>query len=174
MSQKSRTRKLSSERIAEREIELVWTGPSSTMIATRKTEQALLQVIDSASSRLFITSLVAYDVDSIMNALECTSENVQPKRLNRGGVPVQFTVGLKLKGKTDHIAVDAEDALIAALKVKTEHPTAVITYVRQKNRRGDARHPSHGLAEQLSDEQSAEDHDVRSGSQGRLPTVSSA
>jgi hypothetical protein len=61
MSQKSRTRKLSSERIAEREIELVWTGPSSTMIATRKTEQALLQVIDSASSRLFITSFVAYD-----------------------------------------------------------------------------------------------------------------
>ena len=27
---------------------------------------------------------------------------------------MQFTVGLKLKGKTDHIAVNAEDALIAA------------------------------------------------------------
>jgi hypothetical protein len=54
---------------------------------------------------------------------------------------VQFTVGLKLKGKTDHIAVDAEDALIAALKVKTVYPEAVITYVRQQNRRGDARHP---------------------------------
>ncbi|HXN87906.1 MAG TPA: hypothetical protein VN890_00875 [Methylocella sp.] len=60
---------------------------------------------------------------------------------------MQFTVGLKLKGKTDHIAVDAEDALIAALKVKTEHPEAIITYVRQQNRRGDARHPSHALAE---------------------------
>ena len=47
---------------------------------------------------------------------------------------MQFTVGLKLKGKTDHIAVEAEDALIAALKVKTEHPEAVITYVRQQNR----------------------------------------
>jgi hypothetical protein len=56
---------------------------------------------------------------------------------------VQFTVGLKLKGKMYHIAVDAEDALIAALKVKTEHPEAVITYVGQQNRRGDARHPSH-------------------------------
>ncbi|MCI0599901.1 MAG: hypothetical protein L0Y60_10335 [Beijerinckiaceae bacterium] len=60
---------------------------------------------------------------------------------------MQFTVGLKLKGKTDHIAVNAEDALIAALKVKTEHPEAVITYVRQRNRRGDARHPSHALGE---------------------------
>jgi len=67
----------------------------------------------------------------------------------RGGARVQFTVGLKLKGKTDHIAVDAEDALIAALKVKTEHPEAVITYVRQQNRRGDARHPSHALVENM-------------------------
>ena len=76
-----------------------------------------------------------------------TPTNVCPKVNGRGGVPVQFTVGLKLKGKTDHIAVDAEDALIAALKVKTEHPEAVITYVRQQNRRGDARHPSHVLDE---------------------------
>jgi cardiolipin synthase A/B len=53
----------------EQEIELVWTGPSSKLIATRKTEQALLQVIDAAQSRLFITSFVAYDVASIMTAL---------------------------------------------------------------------------------------------------------
>ena len=59
---------------------------------------------------------------------------------------VQFTVGLKLNGKAEHMAVDAGDALIAALKVKTEHPEAVITYVRQRNRRGDARHPSRRLS----------------------------
>jgi hypothetical protein len=61
------------------------------------------------------------------------------------GEPMQFTVGFKLNEKPDHIAVYAEDALIAALKVKIEHPEAVITYVRQQNRRGDARHPSHVL-----------------------------
>ena len=60
---------------------------------------------------------------------------------------MQFTVGLKTKGKADRIVVDAEDALIAALKVKTEHPDAVIMYVRPQNRRGDARHPSHALSE---------------------------
>jgi cardiolipin synthase A/B len=54
----------------EQEIELVWTGPSSRLIATRKTEQALLQVIDAAKARLFITSFVAYDVASIMKALK--------------------------------------------------------------------------------------------------------
>jgi hypothetical protein len=48
-----------------------------------------------------------------------TPTNVCPKVMGRGGVRVQFTVGLKLKGKTDHIAVEAEDA----------------------------RHPSHGLSE---------------------------
>ncbi len=53
----------------EQEIELVWTGPSSKLVATRKTEQALLHVIDVAKSRLFITSFVAYDVASIMAAL---------------------------------------------------------------------------------------------------------
>ena len=60
---------------------------------------------------------------------------------------MRFTVGLKLKEKADRIVVDAEDALIAALKVKTEHPDAVIMYVRPQNRRGDARHPSHALSE---------------------------
>jgi hypothetical protein len=67
--------------------------------------------------------------------------------MKAGRVRMQFTVGLKLKGKVDHVIVDAEDALVAALKVKTERPEAVIMYVRRRNRRGDARHPSHALAE---------------------------
>jgi hypothetical protein len=57
----------------------------------------------------------------------------------------QFTVGLVTKGKADRVVVDADDALIAALKVKTERPEATITYVRRQNRRGDARHPAHAL-----------------------------
>jgi hypothetical protein len=39
------------------------------------------------------------------------------------------------------MTVEAEDALIAALKVKTAHPEAAITYVRKQNARGDQRHP---------------------------------
>jgi len=60
---------------------------------------------------------------------------------------MQFTVGLRLNGRADRMVVDAEDALIAALKVKNEHPEAAITYVRPQNRRGDTRHPSHAFAE---------------------------
>jgi hypothetical protein len=58
---------------------------------------------------------------------------------------LQFTVGLSQQGKSDHVTVDADDALIAALKVKMQRPEAAITYVRRQNRRGDSRHPSHGL-----------------------------
>jgi hypothetical protein len=56
---------------------------------------------------------------------------------------MRFTVGFKLKAKQGHMVIEAEDALIAALKVKAEHPEARIMYARPANRRGDARHPPH-------------------------------
>ena len=59
----------------------------------------------------------------------------------------QFTVGLRVKEKADRIVLDAEDALLAALKVKAERPEATIMYVRRLNRRGDTRHPPHTLTE---------------------------
>ena len=50
-----------------------------------------------------------------------------------GSLPVQsqFTVGISVEGKGDRLVVRAEDALIAALKVKAERPEATITYVRR-------------------------------------------
>ena len=59
---------------------------------------------------------------------------------------MQYIVGLNLKGKTGHITVVAEDALIAALKAKAQQPDLIITYVRRQNKRGDTRHPSATLA----------------------------
>ncbi|MEZ5900459.1 MAG: hypothetical protein AB7S74_01590 [Hyphomicrobium sp.] len=56
---------------------------------------------------------------------------------------MMYAVGLKLNERTGHVLVDAEDALIAALKAKHQQPDAAITYVRRQNRRGDARHPPH-------------------------------
>lgn len=60
---------------------------------------------------------------------------------------MHFTIGFKLHGKADRITVEADDALIAALKAKAERPEAVMIYVRPQNRRGDARHPSHPLSD---------------------------
>lgn len=55
---------------SEQVLELVWTGPPGPTIATRRTEQALLEVVDAAVKRLFITSFVAYSVPSVMKAFE--------------------------------------------------------------------------------------------------------
>jgi hypothetical protein len=54
---------------------------------------------------------------------------------------LQYAVGIKVRNKTGQTTVEAEDALIAALKVKAAHPEAAITYVRKRNVRGDRRHP---------------------------------
>lgn len=59
-----------------------------------------------------------------------------------------YAVGLRSKGKSDHMTVDGEDALIAALRVKAERPEALITYVRKTNKRGDKRHPGPALSAQ--------------------------
>lgn len=58
----------------EQSTELVWTGPTTPFVSARRTEQALLQVINSAEKTLFITSFVAYDVSTIIKALNASSD----------------------------------------------------------------------------------------------------
>lgn len=55
-------------------VELVWTGPTTPFVATRRTEQVLLDVINRAKVELFIVSFVAYDVPSIVNAINAASD----------------------------------------------------------------------------------------------------
>ncbi|WP_370663276.1 DISARM system phospholipase D-like protein DrmC [Massilia mucilaginosa] len=73
----------------EQSTELVWTGPTTPLISARRTEQALLQVINTADSRLLITSFVAYDFSAIVQALNAAT--------NRGVV-----VSMLLESSQDH------------------------------------------------------------------------
>jgi phosphatidylserine/phosphatidylglycerophosphate/cardiolipin synthase-like enzyme len=59
---------------SEQSTELVWTGPTTPFVSARRTEQALLQVINSAEQTLFITSFVAYDVSTIVKALNAAND----------------------------------------------------------------------------------------------------
>ena len=59
---------------------------------------------------------------------------------------LEFTVGVNIEGERRTVTVSAEDALIAALKVKHQEPQATINYVRRSNRRGDRRHPHKAVA----------------------------
>lgn len=63
---------------------------------------------------------------------------------------LHYAVGIRLGKRADQVAVEAEDALIAALKVKAAHPEAAITYVRKRNARGDRRHPHTDLSKDAS------------------------
>ncbi len=60
---------------------------------------------------------------------------------------MQYTVGMNREGRSDQVAVDADDALAAALRVKERFPDAMITYVRKRNERGDRRHPHLDVSE---------------------------
>ena len=51
-------------------VEMVWTGPFTGLVASRHTEQVLLEVIASTSQRLFLVSFVAYDIDTIVRAIQ--------------------------------------------------------------------------------------------------------
>ena len=60
---------------------------------------------------------------------------------------VRYMVGMRTAGKSASVTVEAQDALIAALKVKHENPAAMIPYVGKQNERGDRRHPHRSVAE---------------------------
>lgn len=55
-------------------IELVWTGPTTPFVATRRTEQVLLDLIRRAETDLFLVSFVAYDVPSVTDELNAAIE----------------------------------------------------------------------------------------------------
>jgi hypothetical protein len=56
-----------------------------------------------------------------------------------GELMTEYIVGLRIGKRSEVLTIEAEDALIAALKVN--HPEAFISYVRKSNRRGDRRNP---------------------------------
>jgi phosphatidylserine/phosphatidylglycerophosphate/cardiolipin synthase-like enzyme len=50
-------------------IELVWTGPPTDVVPLRRTEQAILQVIESAARSVLVVSYAVYNVPRIAGAL---------------------------------------------------------------------------------------------------------
>jgi phosphatidylserine/phosphatidylglycerophosphate/cardiolipin synthase-like enzyme len=50
-------------------VEVVWTGPDRGAIPLRRTEQAILQVINSAESRILLVSYAVYSIPNIQEAV---------------------------------------------------------------------------------------------------------
>lgn len=97
--------------------ELIWSGPRTPIVATRHTEQALLEVINSAQRDLFIVSFVVYRLPSIFKALKLAIQR-------------NVTVSLLLESSDQHggsVSVDAIGTL------KKELPGAVLYSWEQKS-----------------------------------------
>ncbi|NUB23338.1 DISARM system phospholipase D-like protein DrmC [Azospirillum brasilense] len=77
--------------LRESSIELVWTGPTTSFVATRRTDQVLLDLIRHARIDVFLVSFVAYDVPTVTDALNAAAaRNVELRILletstNHGG-----------------------------------------------------------------------------------------
>lgn len=52
------------------QVELLWTGPETSVVPLRYTEQALCELINAAQKSLFITSFVAYGASAVIDALK--------------------------------------------------------------------------------------------------------
>ncbi len=101
---------------SESDTELVWTGPSSALVATRKTEQVLLQVINTARDTLFLSSFVVYDVASIMDALA--------KAVDRGVV-----TSMLLESSARHGGAASIDGIA---RMRTALPSARVYFWKDK------------------------------------------
>jgi phosphatidylserine/phosphatidylglycerophosphate/cardiolipin synthase-like enzyme len=59
-------------------LDLLWTGPETTVIPVRRNDQALLDVIDAAQESLYIVSFAIYNIEGIHAAIKrALDRNVQ-------------------------------------------------------------------------------------------------
>jgi phosphatidylserine/phosphatidylglycerophosphate/cardiolipin synthase-like enzyme len=98
-------------------VEVIWTGPTSDTGTLRKTEQALLQLIDDANHSLWILTFVAYKAEPVMDAIE---------RAVARGVKVSMVAESERssEGRTAFAAADAMRESLAGLIVIYEWPAA--------------------------------------------------
>jgi len=100
---------LSKARFSETsQIDLIWTGPSTNLVPTRRTEPALVQVINAAEAKLFLTSFVAYSFPTVLEALSnALSRNVEVSMLLESSAAFGGGVSFDVIGKMKAALPDA-------------------------------------------------------------------
>jgi phosphatidylserine/phosphatidylglycerophosphate/cardiolipin synthase-like enzyme len=88
-------------------VELVWTGPGTDGHSFRRTEQAILQVLDSAQKRITMVSYAVYRIPNVCGALV---------RAARRGVQINVIVETpdKLEGENEYSTLRALGDEVAA------------------------------------------------------------
>ena len=104
-------------------VELVWTGPDTGHAPFRRTEQAILQVLDSAKSRITLVSFAVYKIPNIGKALV--------RAAKRG---VKLTVVVETP---DKIVGEGEYSTIKALGQEVSTCSTVYFWPKEKRPLGD-------------------------------------
>lgn len=108
-------------------VELVWTGPESGEIPFRRTEQAILHLLDSARDRITLVSFAVYSIPNIAEAL------VQAAR--RG---VKLTVIVETP---DKLGGENEYGTLRALGSEAEACSSVYYWPKNKRKLSDTNKP---------------------------------
>jgi phosphatidylserine/phosphatidylglycerophosphate/cardiolipin synthase-like enzyme len=89
-------------------VELVWTGPEVEGVPFRRTEQAILQVLDSATKRITLVSYAVYRIPRICEALV---------RAAHRGVQINVVVETpnKIEGQAEYDTIQALGGQVAAV-----------------------------------------------------------
>jgi phosphatidylserine/phosphatidylglycerophosphate/cardiolipin synthase-like enzyme len=98
-------------------VELVWTGPEVEGVPLRRTEQAILQVLDSATQRITLVSYAVYRIPRICEALV---------RAAHRGVKITVVVETpnKIEGQTEYDTIQALGNHVAAVSTVYYWPEA--------------------------------------------------
>jgi len=98
-------------------VELVWTGPEVDEVPFRRTEQAILQVLDSALKRITMVSYAVYKIPQICDALV---------RAAHRGVRINVVVETpnKIEGQTEYDTIQALGDQVGAVSTVYYWPEA--------------------------------------------------
>lgn len=108
-------------------VELVWTGPDTEATPFRRTEQAILQLLDAAKTRITLVSFAVYRIPNISKALV--------RAAKRG---VQLTVIVETP---DKISGQGEYSTIKALGQEVEACSAVYYWPKENRPVGENGNP---------------------------------
>lgn len=127
--------------------ELLWTGPETTSVPLRYTEQALCELINATKRKLFIVSFVAYKAEEVINALSAAMlRNVEinflleKSKCNGGSVDIDSIQELKnqLPGAKFYIWNSANGIKSASVHAKCAVADEKIALITSANLTGKA------------------------------------
>ncbi|MFA0888187.1 MAG: DISARM system phospholipase D-like protein DrmC [Synergistales bacterium] len=93
----------------EGSLELVWTGPKTPYVPTRRTEQVLLQLIGGAKNHIFLASFVVHELPTIVLTLqEAMTRGVKVQMLLESSKGEGGSLSIDIIGKMREVLPSAE------------------------------------------------------------------